>query len=54
MPDLYTVMAIEGAELLVQCMQNLPEHLRNAKPQSEENASYGKWMKRNQSIHAVE
>lgn len=44
MPELYTVMAKEGADLLTQCMQNLPECLRQAKPQSNENVSYGEWV----------
>lgn len=42
MPELHAVMANEGADLLAQCMQNLPEYLRNARPQNNENASYGK------------
>lgn len=46
MPELHTAMANEGADLLAECMQNLSEYLRNAKPQSDENASYGNWMNR--------
>lgn len=42
MPELYNTMANEGADLLAKCIQNLPDYLRNAKPQSDENASYGK------------
>lgn len=44
MPELYNTMANEGANLLIKCIQNLPDYLRNAKPQSDEGASYGKMV----------
>lgn len=53
MPELYAVMASAGAALLVQCLLNLPEYLRNAKPQSDENVSYGKWKMQNRLEYSV-
>lgn len=53
MSELYAVMAERGAKLLVECISNLPEYLRNAKPQSNENASYGKYKLPNRILYAV-
>lgn len=41
MPDLHTILAQEGGELLVNCIKNAPESLQNGKQQGNENISYG-------------
>lgn len=42
MPELHAQMAEEGAQLLLRCIEDFPNSFQNAKPQSEENVSYGK------------
>lgn len=42
MPVLRFRLAFLGAELLYECIKNLPDSLQHAQPQSEENITYGK------------
>ena len=45
MPDLYTKLAKLGANLLEELFKNLLELLQSARPQNEENITYGKFIK---------
>lgn len=42
MPELHESLGKEGAELLVNCIEKIPHSLLNAKPQSDQNVSFGK------------
>lgn len=42
MPELHERLSSLGAELLSECVLNLDASLENAKPQSDENVTYGK------------
>lgn len=44
MPDLHTTLAKLGAELLTDCVLNLDDSLKNAKPQNNDNVSFGNNM----------
>lgn len=41
MPELHGTLANEGAELLVNCIENAPDSLQSARKQSDGNISYG-------------
>lgn len=42
MPDLHRVLANEGGQLLVDCVENAPHSLKNSTRQGNENVTYGK------------
>lgn len=42
MPDLHKTLANEGAQLLLDCIENVPDSLHNAEQQSDLNITYGK------------
>lgn len=41
MPELHKMLAKEGAQLLTDCVQNVPESLQNVKKQGDTNVTYG-------------
>lgn len=41
MPHLHRTLSNEGAQLLLECIENLPQRLQNAHKQSEENVTFG-------------
>lgn len=45
LPELYTKLAKLGANLLEETFENLLELLKCARPQDEENVTYGKYTK---------
>lgn len=53
MPELHELLAREGAELLVDCVERLPDSLLNAKPQSDQNVSFGKSITHNRNRSRV-
>lgn len=41
MPELHDTLAKVGADLLVDCIERMPNSLMNAKPQCDQNVSFG-------------
>lgn len=41
MPELHATLAKEGAQLLVSCINNMPQIFANAMQQNNEDATYG-------------
>lgn len=41
MPDLHDLLAGHGANLLLKCINDLPMSIQNAKPQRDNDATYG-------------
>lgn len=41
MPELHSNLAEEGAQLLLDCLQNVPDCLSNAQPQKSDEVTYG-------------
>lgn len=42
MPDLHDTLSKHGADLLLDCINNLPHSIENAQPQNNSDATYGK------------
>lgn len=41
MPQLHRTLSTDGAQLLLECIDNIPESLNNAERQSDTNVTYG-------------